>query len=184
MATASADNYLERAGGRWWPWALVGLVAVAAGVLAIAYQNLTLTVLGIVFGVWLLSFGAWIIVAAFDPRIHTALCVLRVVVGVVAILAGLTALVRPGTSVLVLLLAVAFWFIIAGIGALVEGIAHSKGRIVQIVLGLLGLAIGALLLQNPDMGLDALSLVAGIGLIVWGVVMMGTGVDVRRLRSA
>ena len=29
MATASADNYLERAGSRWWLWALVGLVAVA-----------------------------------------------------------------------------------------------------------------------------------------------------------
>ena len=49
-------------------------------------------------------------------------------IGILAVLAGLIAIVRPGASVLALLLVVGFWFILTGVGDLVRGITEPGRR--------------------------------------------------------
>jgi uncharacterized membrane protein HdeD (DUF308 family) len=110
--------------------------------------------------------------------------VLRTVVGIVAILAGLVLVVRPGASVVVLLIALGFWFIITGVGDLVRGITQPGQRWISIVLGLIGIAAGVIVLGDPDIGLRTLAILAGILFIVRGVVEMAVGWELRRIHGA
>jgi len=181
---AKAQTPLEQAAAHWWLAVLVGLISIAAGILAIAYEKITLLALGLIFGISVLMYGTFALVAAFEPKIPTSHAVLRVVVGIVAVLAGLVLVVRPGASVLVLLIAVAFWLIIAGIGDLAIGISGPGNRIVFILLGLVSIAAGVIILGDPDIGLRTLAIIAGIVFVARGLFEIAAGIQLHRLRTA
>ena len=181
---ATADTPLEQVAAKWWVPALIGLLSVAAGILALAYEEVTLLALGLIFGVYILVFGTFALVAGFEPGAPPSHAVLRTVVGIVAILAGLVLVVRPGASVVVLLIALGFWFIITGVGDLVRGITQPGQRWISILLGLIGIAAGVIVLGDPDIGLRTLAILAGILFIVRGVVEMAVGWELRRIHGA
>ncbi len=181
---ATAESTLEQAATKWWVPALIGLLSVAAGILALAYQEITLLALGLILGVYVLMFGVFSLIEAFEPDTPESHSGLRAVVGILAVLAGLVLIVRPGASVLVLLLALGFWFIITGVGDLVRGISQPGHRFISILLGLVGIAAGVIVLGDPDIGLSTLAILAGILLIVRGVVEMALGWELRRIHAS
>jgi len=63
---AKVGTPLEQAASHWWLAVLAGLVFIAAGILALAYQGITLLALGLVFGISILVWGVSALVAAFD----------------------------------------------------------------------------------------------------------------------
>jgi uncharacterized membrane protein HdeD (DUF308 family) len=169
---------------KWWVLAVLGGFSVVAGVLALAYPDITLLALGIIVGAYLLVWGTLTLVRAFDPGTPGALAVLRVLVGFLGMLAGLICLVRPGASVLALLIALSFWFILTGVADLFYAAELDRGRGWSVLLGLLSIAAGVIIVGNPDIGLTTLALLAGIGLIVRGTVELVAGFALRRLGSA
>lgn len=180
---ATAKTPLEHAATKWWVPALIGLLSVAAGILALAYQDITLLALGLILGIYVLMFGIFSLVAGFEPDAPQSHGALRAVVGIVAVLAGLILIVRPGASVLVLLLAFGFWLIITGVGDLTRGITQPGHRFISILLGLVGIAAGIIVIADPDIGLSTLAIIAGIMLIVRGVVEMALGWELRRIHA-
>ncbi len=173
---AATDSTLEGTiRGKWWILLLLGLFTAAAGILALAYPHYTLLILGIIFGAYLVVWGTFTLFVAFAPDEPAGLRVLSILVGFFAILAGLFCLVRPGASVLVLVIALGFWFCLVGVADLVRGFDSRAGRFWNILLGLLAIAAGVLVLANPDIGLKTLALLVGIGLVARGVVEMAMG---------
>ncbi|NLT07037.1 MAG: hypothetical protein GXY03_12100 [Solirubrobacterales bacterium] len=168
---------------RWWLVVLLGLLSIVVGVLALAYPDVTLLALGLFFGINLLIAGAlWVAVGANEDSGGGGRA-LRLIVGFLAILAGLVCLVRPGASVLALLLAVAFWFVMVGVADLARAISEPQGRALSAFLGLIGIAAGIVLVADPDIGLTTLALLAGIAFIVRGTVEVIAGIALRRLGS-
>ena len=76
--------------------------------LAIAYPDITLLVLGLVVGINLVLIGSVWVGLATTEQFSEGGRVLRFIVGFLAILAGLVCLVRPGAGVLTLLIALSF----------------------------------------------------------------------------
>jgi len=165
----------------WWVMALLGVLSIVTGVLALAYPDITLLVLGLVLGVNLLLAGSLsVMVAAGDESGGGGIRSLRMIVGFLAVLAGLVCLVRPGASVLALLLAVAFWFVTIGIADLTRAFVEPQGRALSALQGVIGIAVGVVLVADPDIGLETLALLAGIGFIVRGVVEVVVALSLRR----
>ncbi|HEX2435072.1 MAG TPA: DUF308 domain-containing protein [Solirubrobacterales bacterium] len=92
MATAATP--LEQVASKWWVPMLIGLLSVAAGILALAYQDITLLALGLILGIYILVFATFALVSAFEPGASTSHVVLRMIVGIVGILAGIMLIVR------------------------------------------------------------------------------------------
>jgi uncharacterized membrane protein HdeD (DUF308 family) len=169
--------------GKWWVVALLGLISVIAGVLALAYPDLTLLVLGLIVGVNLVLIGAvWVALATVEDHTPGGR-VLRMFVGFLATLAGLVCLVRPGAGVLVLLIALAFWFIITGMADLARALDEQEHRLIAGILGVIGIAAGVIIVGNPDIGLTTLALLAGIAFIVRGTVELMAAMYMRSLRQ-
>jgi uncharacterized membrane protein HdeD (DUF308 family) len=77
---------------------LLGALSIVAGILALAYPDITLVVLGLIVGINLVFIGAvWIGLATTEVQTDGGR-VLRFIVGFLAILAGLVCLVRPGST--------------------------------------------------------------------------------------
>ncbi len=166
----------------WWVMALLGVLSIVTGVLALAYPDITLLVLGLVLGVNLLLAGCLgVMVAVGDESAGGGIRALQMIVGFLAVLAGLVCLVRPGASVLALLLAVSFWFVTIGIADLARAFVEPQGRVLSALLGVVGIAVGVVLVADPDIGLETLALLAGIGFIVRGVVEVAVALSLRRV---
>jgi len=177
-AKGSAVQALSPA--HWWALVLMGLFQVVAGILALVYTDVTLLALGLVFGVNLLLAGTMmVVISSADPIASGGITAVRLIVGFLTILAGLICVVRPGASVLVLLLCVSFWFVITGIGWLVEAMHAKRHRVLNAILGLVGIAAGVILVGDPDIGLTTLANLAGILLIVRGSIEFAAGWVVR-----
>jgi uncharacterized membrane protein HdeD (DUF308 family) len=169
--------------GRWWLVALLGVISIAAGVLALAYPGITLLALGLFFGINLLVVGTlWVVVGAQEDT-GAAGKALRMIVGFLAILAGLICVVRPGASLLALLLTVAFFFVMTGVADLTRAIIEPRGRVLSAILGVIGIAAGVIIVADPDIGLETLALIAGISFIVRGVVEVIAGFSLRATRT-
>jgi uncharacterized membrane protein HdeD (DUF308 family) len=166
---------------KWWVVALLGLLSVIAGVLALAYPEITLLALGLIVGINLVLIGAaWVALATVEDHTPGGR-VLRMFVGFLATLAGLTCLVRPGAGVLVLLIALAFWFIITGMADLARALDEQEHRLIAGILGVIGIAAGVVIVGNPDIGLTTLALLAGIAFIVRGTVELMAAMYMRTL---
>ena len=167
--------------GKWWVVALLGGLSIVAGILALAYPDITLLVLGLIVGINLVIIGAvWIGLATTEIQTEGGR-VLRFIVGFLAILAGLICLVRPGAGVLTLLVALAFWFIVTGVADLARALDEREHRLIAAILGVVGIAAGVIIVANPDIGLTTLALLAGIGFIVRGTIEVMAGFYARSL---
>ena len=168
--------------GKWWIVLILGALSIVAGVLAVAYPDITLLVLGLVLGIYLVIAGStWIALGTTEPLLSSGGRVLRIVVGFLGILAGLICLVRPGAGVLTLLIALSFWFIVVGVSDLSRAIESHEDRVISIILGVISIAAGVIIVANPDIGLATLALIAGIGFIVRGTVEVRAAFYIRRL---
>jgi uncharacterized membrane protein HdeD (DUF308 family) len=166
---------------KWWVVALLGAISIVAGILALAYPDITLLVLGLIVGINLVLIGAvWVALATMEDHSPGGR-VLRFFVGFLATLAGLVCLVRPGAGVLALLLALSFWFIITGMADLARALDESEHRIIAAILGVIGIAAGVIIVADPDIGLTTLALLAGIAFIVRGTVELMAGFYMRSL---
>lgn len=97
--------------------------------------------------------------------------ILWVIIGVIAIIGGIIALLNPIPATLAANTIAAWFFIIGGILSLVGVFVGGGGwgqRIWALILGLAFLWLGISLLQNPLAGIVALTIVAAVTFLVTG----------------
>jgi len=181
MADMTGTGTVSADPGKWWVVAILGAISIVAGILALAYPDITLLVLGLVLGINLLLIGGIWIALATTQDLSEGGRILRMLVGFLTVLAGLVCVVRPGAGVLVLLIALSFWFIVTGISDLARAIDERENRVISGLLGVVSIAAGVIIVGNPDIGLSTLALIAGISFIVRGTVELMAAFYVRRL---
>jgi uncharacterized membrane protein HdeD (DUF308 family) len=165
----------------WWLLAILGVVSIVAGILAIVYPDITLLAVGLIFGIYLLMAGVFALVNAFvgDPESRA----LSAIVGVVGLIAGLVCLRRPGASLLALVLVIGIYLIVVGVAGLVGAFGSREHRGWNIVSSLADLVLGIVILAVPDVSLVTLAVLFGISLIFRGAVSLVGAWQLRKLRK-
>ena len=168
----SGSGLLNSLADNWWLLLLRGIAAIAFGVLAFFWPDLTLVTLIWLWGAYALSDGIIAIWAAFNaqggdagPRWWLGLS------GVVSIIAGVGAFAYTGMTTLVLLMFIASWAIIVGAVQIWGAIALRK--VVQhewplILNGVMSIAFGVILFAQPGAGA-----LAFVWMIAWYAIFFG-----------
>jgi uncharacterized membrane protein HdeD (DUF308 family) len=156
----------------WWLLLLRGIAAIAFGVLAFMWPDLTLLTLTYMWGFYAIADGVlalWAAIAGkggeIAPRWWLA------VVGIAGILAGLLAFVWPGMTALVLLMFIASWAVVIGVLQMWGAIRLRKeieGEWLLGLSGLLSLAFGVIMIAQPGTGALAV-----VWLIGWFAILVG-----------
>jgi uncharacterized membrane protein HdeD (DUF308 family) len=164
MSTVSEVPQLGR---NWWLFLILGLVSIVAGILAIVYPDITLLALGLFIGVSLLFMGAMEVVEAIAGSPESR--ALSAITGVLAMLAGLVCLRRPGESLLALVIVLGFYLIVTGVIRFVRSFASLEDRALLIALSILDIVLGILILSLPKLSLVTLAVLFAISLLARGV---------------
>ncbi|HZZ91306.1 MAG TPA: HdeD family acid-resistance protein [Usitatibacter sp.] len=177
------DELLHRA---WWMVALRGVAALIFGVLAILLPGVTLLVLVALFAAYALITGIAEIVAAMRARREHRGWGLLLSLGIVAVAAGILAVVYPGITAFMLVILMGVNAIFTG--ALDIAIAIRLRRVIRnewmlILAGVVSLVFGVLVLAYPAGGALALVWLVSFYAIVTGVLFIALSVRLRAMST-
>ncbi|HKR32142.1 MAG TPA: HdeD family acid-resistance protein [Terriglobales bacterium] len=172
----------------WWALVLRGLAAIAFGVLAFVWPQITLTALVFLWGAYALVDGVFAIAAGVKSHGENKRWWVLLLEGILGVAAGLVAFLVPGITALVLLILIAAWAMVTGafeIAAAIQLRKYIKGEWLLALAGVASVLFALALLFNPAAGALALVWLIGAYSIVFGVLLIVLGVRLHSLvRSA
>lgn len=155
---------------------ITGLLMIILGGLFVASPGLSLATVILLFGIFVIVYGIGLALSGIMGRAESRAG--AIVVGLLAVIVGIVALVWPGLTSLTLLYIIAAWMIVSGVadiaGAFMAGIGGGQ-RVWLVILGLLSIGVGIYFFVHPVSGALALLWLVGIYLIVLGVLRIIAG---------
>jgi uncharacterized membrane protein HdeD (DUF308 family) len=164
---------------------LRGILALAVGVMALAWPGITVLALVVLFAVYAFMAAGLEAMRAFGSR-TTGPVFGHLLVGLIDLAAGVVALAWPGRTALVLVLIVASWAVIAGLIEVSAAFASGEPagtRAPFILGGLVSVAFGTVLVAHPGVGAITLALLFGLFNLVCGVHALVQGIELRRYQE-
>jgi len=171
----------------WWLFLIRGIAAIIFGILAFAWPGATLVVLVLFFGAFALVDGIASLIAAITGRGATAPRWWLAIIGLVGIAAGLLTFFWPAVTAVLLLYFIAGWAIAMGVFQIIGAIQLRKeigNEWLLILSGVVSVLFGILLLAMPGTGLLALVWLIAIDAIIFGVLVIGFGLRLRKHKTA
>jgi uncharacterized membrane protein HdeD (DUF308 family) len=163
-----------------------GLLAIAIGIISVAWPDVTVDAFVILFAVYAFLNAAMDTMAAFDSdRAGPVLGYL--LLGALSLAGGVVALVWPGITALVLVLWVAAWAVVTGIltaALALRGRDTAGDRAMWAISGLISIALGLVLFIRPDIGALSLATVFGLFSIIHGTAALVLYFQVRNIDTA
>jgi uncharacterized membrane protein HdeD (DUF308 family) len=159
-----------------------GILALAVGVIALAWPSVTVLALVILFAVYAFMASGLQAARAFSSR-QAGPVIGHLLLGLVDLAAGVIALAWPGPTALVLVLIVGVWAVIAGLVEIAAafGAGEPAGTRAMFILGgLATVAFGVVLCARPGIGAVTLALLFGLFSLITGIWMLVQGIELRR----
>jgi uncharacterized membrane protein HdeD (DUF308 family) len=164
---------------------LLGVLAVVAGIVAIAWPGVTILALVILFAVYAFMDGGLQTMRAFSSRAAGPVLG-HLLLALVDLAAGLFALAWPAPTAFVLVIVVAAWALVGGFAEFFAGFQAGESaatRAVFIISGLVSVAFGVLLFGRPGVGAVTLALLFGLYSLIYGFSQINAGIHVRQLNG-
>lgn len=165
-----------------WPVAMfVGVVSIAIGVIVMAWPGGTLTVLSVLFGIQLLLFGLFRLISSFSQA--TEFRGLSGFIGVIGLISGVVVIRNPFETVTALAVILGLMWVVGGAVELVSALGDSTiaDRWFVALSGLFSVIAGVVVLAWPGPTVSVIAWVAGIWLVVLGVMVCIGAFRMRRL---
>ena len=158
-----------------------GVLALAVGVIALTWPQVTVLALVILFAVYAFIAAGLEAMRAFSSRTAGPV-VGHLLLGLVDLAAGVIALAWPGPTALVLVLIVASWAIVTGGFELAAAFGRGEPtgtRALFILGGLVSIAFGVVLFAHPGAGAVTLALLFGLFNLIYGGWALAQGIELR-----
>jgi uncharacterized membrane protein HdeD (DUF308 family) len=169
----------------WWAVALRGALAVAFGVVALLWPDITLHALVLLFGFYALVDGLLALAALLvGGRMVAERRGFLVVEGIAGIAAGVVSFLWPQITALVLLYLIAAWAIATGLLEVAVAVwlrRELRGEWLLALVGVLSVIFGVFLVVRPGEGAIAVVWALGIYALIFGAALVALGLRLRQL---
>jgi uncharacterized membrane protein HdeD (DUF308 family) len=187
MTSDLRTSVVDSLTARWWAVVLRGVAAIVFGILAFTVPKASLLALVLVWGAYAVVDGVLSMVLAAQRGRAGLRWGWFLVEGIVGVAAGLFTFIWPAFTASVLVFVIAAWAILTGIAEVGAAI-----RLRQLIThewlmaagGLLSIVFGVLLMVYPRTGAVAIMWLIGAYAIVFGILLVGLGLRLNRLRHA
>ncbi len=174
---------MERAPGSTWGWVMgYGALLILAALIVLLNPMVAGVATGLMLGVILVVAGVAAIAAGWTSLSHRARWP-EILLGALALLAGIFAIADPVTGALTLVIAIGLWLIVSGAIQISFALKarHDKGW--RLLLGVLDVVLGLVLLfSSPATGLAFLAIIVAISLTVRAVFLIQLALALKKAR--
>jgi uncharacterized membrane protein HdeD (DUF308 family) len=172
-------------GQQLWRWTLAaGVLTIVLGGIVLAWPGPTILVASTLFGVYLLLTGFVGLFMAFTLPRSAGMRVLLFISGILSVVLAILSFRHFGDAYAILLLSlwIGIGFIFQGVSAIAAAIGESNlpGRGWSVVLGVISVIAGLVILVWPFDSIVVLVVVAGVWLVILGVVEIIHSFQIRK----
>ncbi len=173
---------LAQASGKAWGWVLAyGILLLLIALVVIANPLVAGVATGLLIGVVLVIYGIAAIAAGWTSLSQRARWV-EVLLGLLALVAGIFAILNPVAGALSLVWVIGAWLTVSGGFQIAFALKARHDRAWRLFLGVLDVVLGLILLfSNPATGLAFLAVIIMISLVVRGVFLILLANTLRKL---
>lgn len=166
----------------WWLFVVLGVICAATGIAAMVWPHLTLLTLGILAGIYLMLVAVLEIIDAIvgEPGGRA----MSAILGVIALIAGVICVRRPGESLLALVIVIGVYLVAAGVIRIVRAFGSEGSRWWGVAVGAIDLVGGIAILAWPKLGLVTLAVFFAVTMLFRGIFSIVAGFKLRGLRDA
>ena len=168
----------------WWMFLIAGILWLFFGffVLSLRPGSIAAVVILIAIGFWLGAITQFLLAAVSTGGWR----VLGIIGGVLAIAAGIAALVWPEPTLVVVSIFVAWYLLVRGIFDVAISLSHThvKGWWMGLVAGIIAMGLGAWAIGNPDRSVLLFVSIIGIWAIFKGAADLVAAFAYRSLKDA
>jgi uncharacterized membrane protein HdeD (DUF308 family) len=167
----------------WWLWLVAGILWLLLGFIVLSLRPASISVCVILIAVafWLGGVTQY----AFAMVLEGGWRWLAIIGGTLAIAAGIAALVWPEPTLVVVSVFVAWYLLVRGIFDVCMALSHThvRGWWMPLVAGIIGIALGAWAIGNPDRSVLLLVSIIGIWSIFKGAADLVAAFAYRDLKK-
>jgi uncharacterized membrane protein HdeD (DUF308 family) len=163
-----------------------GVLAAVLGVVVLAWPNRTLEVLGVLFGIYLLIIGIAQVVSVAGGEVTGGMRTLGFVSGALSILLGLFCFRGAFQSIVLLGIWIGVSWLIRGTSITIAALDAPPvpGRGWAMFFGVVTALAGVVLIVNPVTSIATLAVIAGIMLLVLGILEIARALALRSQEQA
>jgi len=173
----------EAYASKWWLFLVSGILWLLLGfiVLSLRPESISVVVILIAVAFWLGAMTQFALAAVT----HGGWRVLAIVGGIVALGAGIAAIVWPGPTLVVISIFVAWYLLIRGIFDIAIALSqtHLRGWWMGLISGVIGIALGAWAIGNPDRSVLLFVSIIGIWCIFKGAADLMASFSYKHLKK-
>jgi uncharacterized membrane protein HdeD (DUF308 family) len=162
-----------------------GILALAVGIMALAWPGVTVLALVILFAVYAFIASGLEAMRAFSSA-KAGPVIGHLLLGLADLAAGVIALAWPAPTALVLVLIVGAWAVVAGLVEIAAafGAGEPTGtRALFVLSGLVSVAFGVVLFARPGIGALTLALLFGLFNLIYGARALVQGIELLHART-
>jgi uncharacterized membrane protein HdeD (DUF308 family) len=162
-----------------------GLLAIAIGVVSVAWPNITIGAFVILFAIYAFTVAVTDAMRAFSSD-GAGSVFGYLLLSLVAVAAGVISLAWPGITALVLAIFVGAWALVVGV--IEVGLTFRSGerageRAMWLLGGIVSIALGLVLFIRPDIGAASLATVFGLYSVAFGISALVLSAQTKNLSS-
>lgn len=182
MTSAEPSTPFAARPGTGWRWILAyGVLVVVIGFLALLNPLATGLATGLFLAAVLIVYGVAALISAVSSLAQRGRWV-ELVLGLLALAAGILIAFAPYLGALSLVWATGFWLFVSGVVQIGCAIRVKADRGWRLLLGIVDLLLGLILLfAGPLPGLAILALMVGISFLFRGVFLITLALGIRRI---
>lgn len=162
---------------------LRGVLAILFGIVLFAYPGVSLVFMVALFGAFVLVSGIFTLIMGFMRRHYDGMWKTYITDGIISIIIGLIVWLWPGITSVLLIYLIAAWALIGGILQIVSAIRLRQffpSIWLSLLMGILLVIFALAVFVHPGAGAVAISLVIGIAAVVYGIVAISFGLQLRK----
>jgi uncharacterized membrane protein HdeD (DUF308 family) len=173
----------EAYASKWWLFLVSGILWLLLGFIVLSLRPASISVVVILIAVafWLGAMTQFALAAVTQGGWR----VLAIVGGIVALGAGIAAIVWPGPTLVVISIFVAWYLLIRGTFDIAIALSHThmRGWWMGLVSGIIGIALGAWAIGNPDRSVLLFVSIIGIWCIFKGAADLMASFSYKNLKK-
>lgn len=168
----------------WWLVVVRGVLAILFGLAALFWPGLTFFLLILMFGAYAIVDGIFAIWSGVVRSRYSSRWWVFLLEGIIGVVAGVIAWLRPGWAAVALVLVIAIWAVLTGILEIIAAIRLRREITNEWLLGFSGFVsvlLGILLFFQPLTGGLVVTLMIGAYALIFGVLLVVLGFRLRKM---
>ncbi|MBP2134117.1 uncharacterized membrane protein HdeD (DUF308 family) [Methanomicrobium sp. W14] len=168
----------------WWTFVLLGILAIVVGAIAFLWTPMFILFVGMFIGIMVIIYSVMTIVQGIKSKEGAGASAALILLGILGVIIGFFVVSSLFSAWLLVTYLIAIWAFLAGftnIWMAFSGNAGTGYKILLLIAGIIALILGFYVMVFPVMATDVVVQVFALFSMVWGVVLVITGLTTRKV---